>query len=177
MPKAKRLLNAFTAKEVNTITGLSRPMIEYLRRSDFLTPAYQETPGRRGKIRYYSYRDLLVARLIQRLRANGVELITIKEAVITLRDDPLWENAGGTVPPSLRWLRTNGRDVFIDRQDGFLEYMRADRQGAFAFLVNVSELATEVRECIPAGTKRDNFSLMNNSLLEEPTSRRKKIVR
>lgn len=170
MPRAKRVLNAFTAKEVTAITGLSMPMINYLRRMDFLVPAYAQEPGRRGKVRYYSYRDLVVARLIQRLRLAGVQLATIKQAVTALRNDDLWEHSGDDVPTALRWLHTDGKNVFIERHDGFLEYVRADRQSAFAFLVNLGGLAAEVRECIPAGAKRDNFSMKNHEMIEDTAS-------
>jgi DNA-binding transcriptional MerR regulator len=144
MPQPKRLLNAFTARDVESLTGLSLPMIDYLRRSDFLVPAYEEGQGRRGKVRYYSYRDLVVAKLIQRLRLNGVELSAIKTAITMLKDDALWNGLPDNIPTTLRWLRTDGRNVFLDRQDGVLEHMRVDRQGAFAFLVNIGELAAEI---------------------------------
>ncbi len=42
MPLARRVLNAFTAREVGDITGLSLPMINYLRREDMLVPSYGE---------------------------------------------------------------------------------------------------------------------------------------
>jgi DNA-binding transcriptional MerR regulator len=174
MPQPKRLLNAFTARDVQSVTGLSLPMIDYLRRSDFLVPAYAQAPGRRGKVRYYSYRDLVVARLIQRLRQNGVELSAIKTAITILKDDALWDGLSDNLPTTLRWLRTDGRNVFLDRQDGVLEHMRADHQGAFAFLVNIGELAAEVRECVPEGIKRDNFSMKNYALMAEPSVRRKR---
>ena len=47
MPRPKRVLNAFTAREVNEITGLSRPMIDYLLRMDFLHPCYADGAPRR----------------------------------------------------------------------------------------------------------------------------------
>lgn len=174
MPLARPVLNAFTASEVKTITGLSMPMINYLKRMDFLIPSYGKGLPKRGKIRYYSYRDLVIARLIQRLRDAGVELQTIKQAVERLRSDDLWSEIGDELPSTLSWLKTDGCDVFVERADGFLEHMRSDRQGAFGFLVNVSGLATEIREAIPPGPKRDNFSMQNRELLTEPTKPRKR---
>ena len=92
MNKAKAVLNAFTAAEVSQITGLSKPMIDYLARADFMRPAY-DPDGRpvRGRVRYYSYRDLVVARIVQRLRENGVELTRLKAAIQTLADDKTWK--------------------------------------------------------------------------------------
>lgn len=164
MPIPRVVHNAFTAREMHAITGLSMPMINYLRRMDFLTPAYNRGPGTQGKVRYYSYRDLVAAKLVQKLREAGVELKTIKIAIARLRSDKLWEGAGDDVPSNLRWLKTDGTDVFVERTDGFLEHMRSDGQGAFGFLVNVSTLAAEVRARIPKGVKRTNFSMQNHAL-------------
>ena len=74
MPTPRKVLNAFPALEVSRITGLSVAMIDYLSRSNLLRPSYGDTSGGRGKVRYYSYRDVVIARLIQRLREGGVKL-------------------------------------------------------------------------------------------------------
>jgi DNA-binding transcriptional MerR regulator len=170
MPRPRKVLNAFTAKEVRDITGLTLAMINYLSRMDFLVPAYGgDTPGQ-GRVRYYSYRDLVVARLIRRLRLTGVGLVTIKAAVVRLRSDDLWEERARELPSALSWLKTDGRDVFIERADGFLEFMRGDGQGAFGFLVNLGSLASEVRAKIPPGDKLDNFTMHNRPLMEPPTT-------
>lgn len=172
VPRAKDILNAFTAAEVSAISGLSIHMVNYLRRIDFLTPAYETGPHRRGKVRYYSYRDLLVARLIQRLRSAGVELPSLKDALVRLRGDELWKEAGEDPPTALRWLKTDGKEAFVEREDGFLEHMRADGQGAFGFVVNLGSLAAEVLSCIPLGPKRDNFSMQNHEVMVAPPTSR-----
>lgn len=67
MPKPRKLLNGFTAGEVAAISGLSLHMVNYLAREAYLSPAYAGEAAR-GKVRYYSYRDLVVARIVQHLR-------------------------------------------------------------------------------------------------------------
>jgi DNA-binding transcriptional MerR regulator len=171
MPKPRQVLNAFTATEVSDVTGLSRVMINYLRRMDFFGPAPAGYGGgRRGRTRFYSYRDLLIARLIQRLREAGVGLVTVKKAVERLRSDRLWREISDDLPSALRWLRTDGKDVFLERPAGFLEYLRSDGQGAFAFVVNVSGLAAEIKEKIPDAEKLENFSLQIRPLRDKPKS-------
>lgn len=172
MPRARHHGNAFTAREVYSITGLSLHMINYLRRYDFLTPCYGDEVGRRGKVRYYSYRDLVVAKLIQHLRLCGVELKTVKEAVVSLRDSAHWNDLEEGAHASLRLLRTDGKNVFIEKEEGFLEYLRSDRQTAFSFLVNINSLASQVRECIPPGIRKNNFSLLNKPLIETKRQRK-----
>ena len=164
-------------KPIQEITGLSLPMISYLRKQDLLVPAYEAGIRRRGKVRYYSYRDLLVAKLFQKLRMAGVELPTLKEAIKQLHSDELWNREPDGVPAALRFLHTDGKHVFMARKEGFVEHLRADRQGAFAFLINVSGLAREVRSRIPVGPKRRNFSLRNREMIIESVHRSQKAGR
>ena len=166
MPLARRVLNAFTAREVGDITGLSLPMINYLRREDMLVPSYGEGEGRRGRVRYYSYRDLVVAKLIQSLREAGVELSAIKKAIDCLREDRTWERSPESVPELLRFIYTDGRNVFLQTNGGTLEHLRADRQRAFAFVVHVGNLVAQVKASIPS-RKRGNFALRNHPLLQD----------
>src|SRR5262249_45817358 len=143
--------------------GLTLPMINYLRREEMLVPSHCKGEGKRGKVRYYSYRDLVVGRLIQSLRDAGVELVTIKKAVECLRQDHIWSRSKD-VPEVLRFVHTDGKDVFLLRKDGSLEHLRADRQRAFAFVVHLENLVTQVKAAMPQ-RKRIHFSLRNERLL------------
>lgn len=175
MPVARNVLNAFTASEVSRITGLSEPMIDYLLRERMLSPSYGTGRGTRGKVRYYSYRDLIIARLIQTLRESGVQLGKLKRAVQALRADASW---AGREDPTTRliWLISDGREVFLRNQDGFLDAVTGGGQRAFAFVVNLPQLEAEVRDAVPLA-KRGHFDLLNRSLIyadpDEPTSPRK----
>lgn len=169
MPVPRKVLNAFPAREVSRITGLSLPMIDYLLREDLLRPSYGEEAGRRGKVRYYSYRDLVIARLIQRLREGGVQLGRLKAAVQTLCRDGPWV-AKGDPMSRLNWLITDGSEVFLRNDDGFLDALTGSGQRAFAFVVNLSQLEAEVRERIPAA-QRAHFDIENRSLIYAETSR------
>ena len=164
MPIPQRVINAFTAREVSAITGLTLPMVNYLRREEMLVPSYGDGEGRRGKVRYYSYRDLVVGRLIQSLRDAGVELAAIKKAIECLRQDHIWRRSKDVVPEVLRFVHTDGKDVFLLRKDGSLEHLRADRQRAFAFVVHLENLVTQVKAAMPQ-RKRRHFSLRNKRLL------------
>lgn len=165
MPSTRPVLNAFTAKEVQEITGLSRPMIDYLLRAGFLRPHYAVGPGRRGKVRFYSYRDLVAARLVQRLRETGVELHKLKKAVQELCLDETW-GFGDDRSKQLMWLVSDGKDVWLKSNDGFLDSFRRDRQRAFSFIVNLPQLGREVKLLVPP-KKRKLFTLENLDLLQE----------
>lgn len=163
MPIARKVLNAFPAREVSRITGLSLPMIDYLLREDLLRPSYGQGNGGRGKVRYYSYRDLVIARLIQRLREAGVQLGKLKTAVQTLCRDAPWATTGD---PSerLNWLITDGNEIFLRNQDGFLDTVAGSGQRAFAFVINLNQLEVEVRELIPTA-QQAHFDIENRSLI------------
>ncbi|HUN99134.1 MAG TPA: MerR family transcriptional regulator [Bradyrhizobium sp.] len=164
MPIARNVLNAFTAVEVSRITGLSAPMIDYLLREKLLSPSYAGKASRRGKVRYYSYRDLVVARLIQTLRDSGIQLKRLKGAVRALCKSRSWTSEDPTV--RLTWLISDGKEVFLRNQDGFLDAMTGGGQRAFAFVVNLPQLEAEVREAVPPA-KLAHFDLQNRSLIYE----------
>jgi DNA-binding transcriptional MerR regulator len=163
MPVPRKVLNAFPAREVSRITGLSLPMIDYLLREDLLRPSYGSETGRRGKVRYYSYRDLVVARLIQRLREGGVQLGRLKSAVQTLCRDAPWV-AREDPSECLNWLITDGTEVFLRNHDGFLDTLAGSGQRAFAFVINLNWLEAEVRDLVPAD-QRPHFDIENRSLI------------
>ena len=165
MPIPKTALNGFTAQQVHAITGLSRPMIEYLRRMDYLQPSYDSREPRRGLVRFYSYRDLVIARLIQRLRETGVELSKLKVALGHLRSDDAWGSSGREdAPARIKWLVSDGKTVLLKSEDGFLDYIDASQQRAFAFVVSIDGIGTEVREKLNSEQIK-HFSMTNKNLV------------
>lgn len=157
MPRARRVLNGFTAAEVQGITGLSKPMIDYLRREGFLKPAYSAPNNPRGRVRFYSYRDLLIARLIQRLRDTGIELRRLKEAVQRIAANDFWLD-GCDPKEGLEWVVSDGKIVHFLNKDGFLDDLTGSSQRSFAFVVNVGRLQKEVRDNIDE-EKRVSFTM------------------
>ena len=131
MPVPKALLNVFSAREVNTITGLSLPMIDYLSRIQYLQPSYDPASRVRGKVRYYSYRDLVVARTVQRFREAGLQLSRLKSAIEQLRRDETWfPKDGGGSATKLWWLVTDGKNAFLRNEDGFLDELKPNGEVA-----------------------------------------------
>lgn len=157
MNRARAVLNGFSSDEVSAITGLSGHMVNYLVREGYLSPTYQRRRVR-GKVRYYSYRDLVIARIIQRLAAAGVELKRLKQALRILKNDPRWN---GEAPIDL--LATDGRQIFFQQPNGFLVEV-ATNQHAFAFVLNV-RLATDDLKRRMSAAKREQFSLKNEPLV------------
>jgi DNA-binding transcriptional MerR regulator len=172
MPLARKVLNGFTAAEVHAVSELSRPMIEYLNRHGFLRPAYAQADNPRGRVRFYSYRDLVVARLIQRLRETGIQLGRLKTAVERIAQDSFWS---GKLTPAegLNWLVCDGRTCLLCNQDGFLDDFLGGDQRAFAFVINMGQLLVEVRARVPED-KREHFTMETTQLqfVPRPLARR-----
>ena len=163
MPRARQVLNGFTAKDVCAITGISPSMLEYLRRHDFLRPGHDGGEERRqGRVRYYTYRDLVVARLIQRLRAAGVRLHLLKSAVERMARDDFWSDGVEPVD-GLKWVVSDGSSVFLRDEDGFLDEITGAGQRSFAFVVNVDRLRSEVRDQVPKAM-RPSFTMKSEDL-------------
>jgi DNA-binding transcriptional MerR regulator len=143
MPPPRKVLNAFPTEEVANLTRLSRPMIDYLRQENFLRPAYEGGEGTRGKVRYYSYRDLVIARLVQRLRESGVQLRRLKKAITALNKDPNWSAAPDDPARKISWLISDGVGVYVQTDKEFVEEITTG-QKAFAFVLNLDRLNNEV---------------------------------
>ncbi len=160
MPQARKVLNAFTAREVSKITGTSIHMIDYLAREGYLTPHYDQ--GRvRGRVRYYSYRDLLIVRVVQKLRESGLELKCLKKAIKLLSEDETWSWKGSR---RFDLLATDGQKLYCHHQNGSLVELTPGRQQTFAFVINVTKTQQEVMEKI--GTdKRERYDLQNRALV------------
>lgn len=143
-----------TPLAVGFLSGLSRPMIEYLNRRGFLRPAYAQANNPRGRVRYCSYRDLVVACLIQRLRETGIQLSRLKVAVERIAQDSFWADEL-TPAEGLNWLVNDGRICLLRTQDGFLDDFLGGGQRAFAFVVNMGVLLGHERARIPEDKRKD----------------------
>ena len=164
MPRVRKVLNGFTASEVCRISRISAPMLEYLRRHDFLSPGHVGGDDRRqGRVRFYSYRDLVVAKLIQRLRESGVRLHLLKQAVAEMARDEFWPD-GVSPADGLKWVVSDGKSVLLKDEDGFLDEITGPGQRSFAFVVNVERLRAEV-EGEALKTRSGPFTMRSEELV------------
>jgi DNA-binding transcriptional MerR regulator len=159
MPAPKTLLNAFTVEDIHNYTKISLHMIDYLCRYGYLRPAYTTTKRARGRVRYFSYRDLVIASVVQRLLNTGVKLRRLKRAIKDLRQDQAWFPTGRRSDP-IQWLVSDGSEVLLKHQDGFLDELRSGGQRAFAFVVNLHGVQQEVKAWLDP-EKRRYFSMEN----------------
>lgn len=139
MPKAEIAINGFTAKQVAAISGLSLHMINYLAREAYLLPSY--TGGRtRGRVRYYSYRDLVAAKLVQKLCRAGVELRRLKRAIKGLSS-----LIATSATSNLGLVVTDGVDLYLPDENGTLVDLARGGQLTFAFVLDVGRAQAELK--------------------------------
>jgi DNA-binding transcriptional MerR regulator len=169
MPVEKKVLNAFTSKEVCAITGVSAVMLDYLCRYSYLRPYHVKKGLRQGKVRYFSYRDLIVANVIQHLRDSGVRLGRLKAAIRFLREDRAWFPVHTSEKP-VQWLVSDGKHVLLKNDDGFLDELRPGGQRAFAFVVSLDGIQKELKTRMNA-KKRRHFTIENEELISESKER------
>jgi len=175
MPAAKNFLNAFTKRDVNRITGLSCTTIDYLARQGFLEPAYRDTTrgvsgATQGRVRYYSYRDLVIAKIIAKLIDSGLRLAKLRSAIRALRNNDNWQSGGGSAADAVKWLVFDGNNLLLMREDGFLDELRSGGQRSFAFVVGIERTKQEVLSRLEP-EKLLRFSMDNLDLVESPTRR------
>ncbi|ESY16125.1 MULTISPECIES: MerR family transcriptional regulator [unclassified Mesorhizobium] len=155
MPTPRKVLNGFTAREVAAISGLSLHMVNYLARENYLTASHA-TVGRRGVVRYYSYRDLVIARLLNNFSLSGIEIRRIKPAIQLLRESNMWSMADQKSP--LSFVSTDGLEIFYHNANGTLTEITNKGQLAFAFVLDIEGASRSVKNEI-SPSKRKRFEL------------------
>jgi DNA-binding transcriptional MerR regulator len=154
MPRPKKLSDRFHPAQAANITGLSTHMLYYLSRQGYLVPAYSKEG--RGNTRYYSYRDLVVARIVFKLLQSGLEISRLKDGIRKLSDDRLWRSS--TKGQAIRMLATDGRNVFFPQENGTLVDLTQGGQLTFAFVLDIAAATAEVQSSLsPEELKRFTF--------------------
>jgi DNA-binding transcriptional MerR regulator len=87
----------FSAGEASRLCGVSWRVLDSWAKTDFLTPSIRQARGT-GSRRTYSFADLVALSAVQKLRAAGIELGTLKPIVTYLQQQPrLEQTPAGTL--------------------------------------------------------------------------------
>lgn len=154
MPLPKIILGAFSPRAASDITDLSTHMLYYLAREGYLEPTYRSPKGKgRGRVRYYSYKDLVVARLIAQLLASGLEIARLKSAIAFLSEDTSWHPS--EFQENARLLATDGNRLYSVQENGTLLDLTKDGQLAFSFVLDARSAMDEVRSRLTTEQRKD----------------------
>jgi DNA-binding transcriptional MerR regulator len=135
-----------TVKQAAHLSGLSVHMITYLGRIDILKPSC----GGRGKVRQFTFGDMLFLRLISDMLAKGIEVTRLRKSLAKLRAHTEVWNDIRSAPG--RYLITDGTELFVQRE-GELESKTMNGQMAFAFVLDLKFAHRSVASAWPQSSK------------------------
>lgn len=132
------LISEFTTKTVARITGVTARQLDYWANTGFVVPSIQIGAGR-GKVRLYSFVDLVQVKVARQLRDAGISLQKMRKAVNALR------NIAPEVEKPLAQfeLISDGREVYVaDSEDRMVAITSG--MGQFYWRLKVGELVREL---------------------------------
>jgi DNA-binding transcriptional MerR regulator len=131
-------MEGFTAEQACRFTGCTPHQLRYWDRIGLVKPSVQETGGRPGVRRLYSFRDLVSLKVIRSLLNGGMSLQRVRRAYDYLR-----KKAGLDQHLSEVKLVTDGKSIFkICRNDG--EVLDALKEGQMAFFLAIDDIARSI---------------------------------
>ena len=154
----------YSAKTAVGVCGFgSTAMLDYLERSGIFRR--QKTEKRRGKHRRYTFRDLLILKVIKALLENGASVASLKEGLGEFqrwkwKAEPtvLEDSLGG-----LRYLVASGKHVYFAHSASVLIDLSNKGQLAFSFILDLDKLHGDL--CINLGLPRLQGELQFQSII------------
>ncbi len=145
-------MEGFTAHQATKFTGCTPRQLRYWDSIGLVQPSVQQTGGRPGVPRLYSFRDLIALKVVKSLLDGGMSLQKVRRSWGYLN-----ETAGLDDHLAEVRLVTDGQSIFkICRRDG--EVLDALREGQMAFFVAIDEIAQSVESGVSEFRQdRDRF--------------------
>jgi DNA-binding transcriptional MerR regulator len=128
-------MEGFTADQACRLTGCTPHQLRYWDRISLIKPTIQQTRGRPGVRRLYSFRDVVSLKVIRSLLDGGMSLQSVRKAYEYLRKKGALEDHLSEVR-----LVTDGQSIFnVAASEG--ELMDALREGQMAFFMCIEGVA------------------------------------
>jgi len=133
-------LEGFTAQQATRLTNCTPHQLRYWDKVGLVEPSSQQTGGRPGRRRLYTFRDLVALRVVKSLLDNGMSVQRVRRAWDYLRRTADMDTHLAEVR-----LVTDGHTIFAVTHDDE-ELLDALRQGQLAFFVAINEIARTVED-------------------------------
>lgn len=131
-------MEGFGVLQACRFTGCTTHQLRYWDKIGLVRPGVQETGGRPGVRRLYSFRDLVALRVVKALLEGGMSLQRVRRAYKYLRD-----KAGLEEHLAELKLITDGQSIFrVAKDDG--EILDALKQGQMAFFLAIDEITRKL---------------------------------
>ena len=151
-------MEGFTSHQATRLTGCTPRQLRYWDQIGLVIPSVQQTGGRPGVPRLYSFRDLVALRVVKSLLDNGMSLQRVRRSW-----DYLNRRAALDKHLSEVKLITDGVSIFkVARRNG--EIIDALTDGQLAFFVAIDEIATGVE--VKVGQFKDDRDRFVRALRE-----------
>ena len=151
-------MDGFTSHQATRLTGCTPRQLRYWDQIGLVIPSVQQTGGRPGVPRLYSFRDLVALRVVKSLLDNGMSLQRVRRSW-----DYLNRRAALDKHLSEVKLITDGVSIFkVARRNG--EIIDALKDGQLAFFVAIDEIATGVE--VKVGQFKDDRDRFVRALRE-----------
>jgi len=134
----------FTTGEAAKLSHLSISMVDYICREGIVIPQIPKTPGR-GRRRKFNFGEVVLLRTISKILNKGISIKRIKSAIKT--HNKIFREMSHVHAPSLYFI-TDGHDVYIKTKENRLCDLTSNGQQAFAFMLDLEVMHSEVREDI-----------------------------
>lgn len=133
-------MEGFTAQQATRLTNCTPHQLRYWDKVGLVEPSSQQTGGRPGRRRLYTFRDLVALRVVKSLLDNGMSVQRVRRAWDYLRRTADMDTHLAEVR-----LVTDGHTIFAVTHDDE-ELLDALRQGQLAFFVAINEIARTVED-------------------------------
>ncbi|MEA2023699.1 MAG: MerR family transcriptional regulator [Actinomycetota bacterium] len=133
-------MDGFTAQQATRLTACTPHQLRYWDKVALVQPSLQQTGGRPGRRRLYSFRDLVALRVVKSLLDNGMSIQRVRRAWDYLRRTGDMENHLSEIR-----LVTDGDTIFAVAVDEE-EILDALRQGQLAFFIAINDITQSVEE-------------------------------
>ncbi len=161
-------MDGFTAQQATRLTGCTPHQLRYWDKVALVQPSLQQTGGRPGRRRLYSFRDLVALRVVRSLLDNGMSIQRVRRAWDYLRRTADMDAHLAEVR-----LVTDGQSIFAVATDED-ELLDALRQGQLAFFVAINEITQNVEEDVTKfELDRDRFLEMLRRVEDDVTDEAK----
>ncbi len=133
----------YRGPEVCRVVGISYRQLDYWARTGLVKPSIRDAGGS-GTQRLYSFRDILVLRVIKSLLDTGINLQQIRRAIEYIRDHL------GKAPHGMTLMSDGKRIYAADSPDELMDLLQKG-QGVFA--IAVDKVWTDVEGSLRRTTK------------------------
>ncbi|QTD54735.1 hypothetical protein [Parasphingorhabdus cellanae] len=141
-------MDKYYAAEISRIAGFSKPhMLGYLERTEiFIRENWEDR--RHGKVKKYTFRDLIVLRAIKKMLDIGIRPLRVKEVLQNLcKEEELPNNRAAAElfakTGNSLFLISEESVIFVNNDQQMIDLTKS-RQLAFSFMVGVSDLILEL---------------------------------